>query len=349
MNRIVPLILALAVALGCAAFPPDPDRAAESLAGVRKAAAQGDAEALFKLGMLYDRGYDSILPDTARANEYYARAAAGGYAPAMGLLGFRLIRGEGIAADSARGVEMLRRGADMGDARALNNLGWWLTFRPGASAAERGEGLRCLRRAADAGHPVALASLGRAEEEGISGRPNPGRAAELYDSALSRGFSQAAAPLWRLRQESFAALQPDSALRLGRAYYLGAAPELGVALLEIAAGKGSADAMALLGDAAAKARGRAYNHTDAVRFYYLAARAGCAPAQFILAELLESFPDALDDIVDNDAAPASYDTTADAAPVPHADASYWRYRARIGGVVSAAEAEKLLYNGRTPR
>lgn len=348
MKRLIPLMLAVAATLGCAAWRPDPERAAVSLARVREAAARGDAEAMYRLGMLYDSGYDSIRPDTTRANEYYARAAEAGYAPAMGMLGFRLIRGEGVEADSARGMALLRRGSDLGDARALNNLGWILAFA-GESPAERTEGVRYLRRAADAGHPVALASLGRAAEEGVGMRRDTRRAAELYDSALQRGFAPAAAPLWRLREDSYSALPADSALALGRSFYLGAAPELGVALLGFAASKGSADAMALLGDAAAKARGREYSHTDAVRYYYRAARAGCAPAQFILSELLESFPDALDDIVADDAPPESYDTTADAAPVPHADADYWRYRARIGGVATAAAAEKMLYTGRSAR
>lgn len=330
MKWLIVSVLACA-AMMCAAFRPDPlgDRAAASLARVKAAADAGNAEALYRLGMLYDRGYDTIRPDTLLANTYYLRAADGCYAPAMGLLGFRMLTGEGATPrDTTAGLTLLRRGAEAGDARSLNNLGWLMLFGPASLHAPQ-EGIEMLQQAAEAGLPAAKASMGRACEEGIGTEADADRAAQWYAEALDAGFAPAAEGLWRLRSADYETLAADSALKVGLHYYLGAAPALGVAVLEMAASKGSAHAMALLGDAAAKARGREYGHDAAVRAYYRAARAGYAPAQFILAELLESFPDALQGIAGEEE--------------PREDAAYWRNLARAGGVASAAEAERRLY------
>ncbi|GHU35284.1 hypothetical protein AGMMS50256_30210 [Betaproteobacteria bacterium] len=53
---------------------------ARALARFREAAAQGNADALYMLGVMYEEGQGGLTPDKAQAREWYRRAAALGHA-----------------------------------------------------------------------------------------------------------------------------------------------------------------------------------------------------------------------------------------------------------------------------
>jgi TPR repeat protein len=64
------------------------------------------------------------------------------------------------------GFEWLRRAADLGDARAMTNLG--LVYEKGVgTAVDMAQAVQCYTRGADAGQPVAMTNLGRLYESGI--------------------------------------------------------------------------------------------------------------------------------------------------------------------------------------
>jgi hypothetical protein len=94
----------------------------------RKAAAQGVAEAQFKLGFAYAYGKAIngavVVPqDSARAVRWYRSAAEQGHAAAQNNLAFLYARGQGVPQDYAQAVAWYRKAAEQEDASAQNTLG----------------------------------------------------------------------------------------------------------------------------------------------------------------------------------------------------------------------------------
>ena len=87
----------------------------------------------------------------------------------------------------------------------------------------------------------------------------------------------------------------------------------------------------MLGDAYTRGLGVAYSHEKSLEYYLAAAIEGDPSAAFVISELLEIFPDALNDYLPEDA------TTESTNP------SYWREKAETGGVNSAEEAHQRLF------
>src|SRR5215831_11281964 len=86
-----------------------------------KAAAKGDASAMFNLGVLYHNG-QGVAQDYAKAREWYEKAAAKGNASAMFNLGVFYDHGFGVAQDYAKAREWYEKAAAKGNARARAHL-----------------------------------------------------------------------------------------------------------------------------------------------------------------------------------------------------------------------------------
>ena len=94
---------------------------------------------------------------------------------------------------------------------------------------------------------------------------------------------------------------------------------------------GSPRANALLGDAYSKGIGVPYNHQKSIDNFYKAALEGDPSAQFILAELLEIFPDILKN------------TTTEHLEEEFYLPSYWYARAAEAGITDSESAYQRLY------
>ena len=70
----------------------------EAAKWVRKAAKQGNAEAQYSLGLMYNNG-DGVTQDYQEALKWYRLAAEQGHAPAQNNLGVMYINGEGVTQD----------------------------------------------------------------------------------------------------------------------------------------------------------------------------------------------------------------------------------------------------------
>lgn len=93
-----------------------------NVAELRRAAEQGDPEAQFQLGGLYERG-NGVPEDVAEAAAWYRRAADQGYANAQFRLGFAYSNGEGVPLDDAESIAWFRRAAEQGHDAAQWMLG----------------------------------------------------------------------------------------------------------------------------------------------------------------------------------------------------------------------------------
>lgn len=331
---ILPLLLSAAMSASPA--PSSPAAEAQdsvftaALAALTARADSGESKAIFDLAGLYDRGYLSLEANPAEATRLYIRAAEAGYAPAQNFAGYRLISGIGLPADTLRGIYWLEKAALQGDPRACNNLGSLLAAGEIVEQ-DYAKAAYWLQKAAAEGVPTAQASLADLYKGGLGVERDTLRAVELYDAAIAGGLADAGLKLQAMMYPQWRQLPPAEAVALGRRYYSGVAPFVGVTLFEIAAegDNPSPDALALLADAYSRALGVDYDYNRSLSLYLQAARLGNGPAQFVIGELLQMFPDALEDF-----SPAPTDDERN----PY----YWLERAAAVGITDAALASRAL-------
>lgn len=254
-------------------------------------AASEDAKALYDLARLHETGYDSIPVDSTRSMGLYMLSANKGYAPARNYIGFRYYTGDGVRQDLDSALYWIRLAAEEGDITAAANLGYLLT---------EGEGVK------------------HQEDEAI----------KWLSVASEAGVNGAQIKLTELKEKEWKELPADTLLTTGIKYYVGKSPIVGTRMLELAAQKQNPKAMAVLGDAYSKGLGVPYNHQKSIDYFYEAAKMGEPSAQFIIAEMLEFFPDGIP--VD-----ASGEETG---------ADYWYEKAKEGGVTDSEKAYELLFS-----
>lgn len=281
---------------------------------ISRKAGEGDPEAIYRLSIIYEHGYDSIPADTARSVSLLREAARLGHAPAANYLGFLYSRGELLTqnADSAR--YWIARAAAAGDPKAANNLAYML-LEAGTPAADS-IALPYLAQAAEAGLPTAITTLANMYAAGRAVKPDTLRAVSLYDEAISLGFRDAELYLLNLKGPEWVRMNPADRLRTSLHYWRTGSALIGAELL---AGLPAPDAIigafrekgeeglrspaegltaeeagrayALLGHAYSHGAGVPYDHALANKYFIAASLLGDPAASFILAETLEIFPD----------------------------------------------------------
>lgn len=257
-----------------------------------------------------------------------AKALAGDL-ESMNYLGYLLISGaEGTGRDVDEGLGWLEKAAEAGDVKAVSNLGW-LYLQGELVEKDLGKAVEWISKAAGAGLPVAQSTLGDLYRDGTGVARDSLVADSLYREAFERGLADAGFKLYDLNEEHYASLPPAEKVKTGKYFYFSSIPSVGVRLFYMAADEGDSDALALLGDAYTRAVGVPYDHALSLKYYIEAARAGNPSAMFVLAELLDIFPDALKG---NEEWAAISD-----------DPSYWYERAAEAGVTDSVTATDLLF------
>ena len=89
----------------------------------QKLAKAGNANARFKIGIMYERGL-GVKKDDADAYKWYLQAAKQGHAEAQLGVGLMYKRGRGVSKDDAEALKWLRRSAEQGHANAQATLGF---------------------------------------------------------------------------------------------------------------------------------------------------------------------------------------------------------------------------------
>ena len=96
---------------------------ADFFAAKKAKALQGDADAQYMLGFMYDIGIIWAEQDYAAASSWYRKAAEQGHAAAQNSLGEMYDKGQGVAQDYGVAVSWYRTAADKGYDVAQYNLG----------------------------------------------------------------------------------------------------------------------------------------------------------------------------------------------------------------------------------
>ena len=150
-----------------------------------KAAEQGDADAQYKLGGMYDRG-EGVGEDDQQAVLWYRKAAEQGHAGAQNNLAVMYARGEGIAKDARQAVLWYRKAAEQGHALAQGNLGDM--YRRGEGVAEDArQAVLWYRKAAEQGQAVAQNNLGVMYRRGEGVAEDARQAVLWYRKAAEQG------------------------------------------------------------------------------------------------------------------------------------------------------------------
>ena len=297
MKSLQLFLLMAAALLAVVALRAMTPEARASFEAFERKAEGGDPEAMYRLSALLEKGYDSIAPDTLRSLSLLRRSASAGYAPAQNYLGYLYGEGRMVKADADSSRFWIMRAADAGDPKAAHNAAYMLLHPEGDGRDATADSLAVgyLRRAANTGLPQSQTLLADLYAEGRVLRADTARAVALYEKAIAHGFADA-----QLRLLNMMGLQwrrYDSAASLGEAlrYLNMGAPVIAVEFLRNIgpAAPETARAYALLGHAYSRGLGVGYDHAKANEYFARAAQLGDPSAQFILAETLEIFPDAL--------------------------------------------------------
>lgn len=99
------------------------DRAAAAIKEIRPLAANGDANAQYEMGFMYDRG-NGVPQDFKEAASWYSKAAEQGNASAQFYLGQMYDLGKGVAQDYKEAAMWYRKAAEQGVTMAQINLGF---------------------------------------------------------------------------------------------------------------------------------------------------------------------------------------------------------------------------------
>lgn len=125
----------------------------------QQAAKYHHEEALFNLGVSYDKGNGA--EDLKKALSFYKRAAALGHDGAQCNLGVNYLEGLGTRRNLTKGIEWMRKAARNGSVVAQYNLGMAYLDGEGVRPNKRNARL-WLQKAANQGHKKAVSALRRA-------------------------------------------------------------------------------------------------------------------------------------------------------------------------------------------
>ena len=253
-------------------------------------AEQGNAEAQFRLGVMYNVG-EGVPQDDAEAFKWYRLAAEKGNvwarvtlaricldperepvvraeacrtaaeqggAGAQSSLGYMYSTGEGVPQDDGEAVKWFRLAADQGNASAQSSLGYMYSTGEGVPQ-DDGEAVKWFRLAADQGNAWAQFSLGLTYYDGEGVPQDYGEAVKWYRLAADQGNASAQLNLGYMYSTGEGVPQDD-----GEA----------VKWYRLAADQGDASAQNNLGLMYAKGKGVPQNYIQAHMWLNLAGARG---------------------------------------------------------------------------
>lgn len=145
-----------------ATFSPDQLRAE---AAVRKAARAGNAEAQFRLGVMYGNG-DGVGLDYEQARAWFEKAIGQGHENATITLAWMYANGTGVGVDEGRARELYLQAARKGSAKAQYVVATMYRFAQYGLEKDMAQAVQWYVKAADQGMPTAQFALGKLLMEG---------------------------------------------------------------------------------------------------------------------------------------------------------------------------------------
>ncbi len=166
------------------------DISAEDLQAWHTQAAQGDATAQLKLGMIYHFG-NGVPQDYVKARQWYEKAVAQGDARAQVNLGWMYAQGQGVPQDYAKARRWYEKAAAQREVAAQVSLGLMYAYGEGVPQ-DYGKARRWYEEAAVQGDVQAQLNLGVLYSKGGHGVPQDyGKARQWNELAAVQGDMRA--------------------------------------------------------------------------------------------------------------------------------------------------------------
>ena len=157
----------------------------DSIEELKKRADAGDAEAMFKLGLMYAKG-EGVTLDIDKAREWWEKAADAGHAVAMFNLGVMYYKGIGVPVDKKEARKWWKKATDTGDTGAMLNLGW-MYYEGNTVSVDKDKAKELWEKAADAGNVDAMYNLGVMYDRDKSVPANKKEARKWWEKAADAG------------------------------------------------------------------------------------------------------------------------------------------------------------------
>lgn len=246
------------------------------VAELERLAAAGDGKAAYVLGDIHDQGQNGVARDLARALSWYRRGEDLGDGDALNNLGSMHHHGDLLEQDLVAARRYYERGAAAGCGVAMGNLGRLYLAGEGGLRRSPRRARRLLWRAVRRNDSNAMVTLGYAYSRGERGFPrNRVLALYCYRKGVRYGEAKAMSNL-AFQYWSGEVVRRDD----------GAAVEL----WRNAALQDHATALSMLGCAYEAGRGVGENLTEAIEHYIMARDAGDEDAEERIDALLEPHP-----------------------------------------------------------
>ena len=268
--------------------------AAEAEKWIRKAAEQGDADALQALqkieppsstseaAQLVDKGVEHHEnKEYEQAAECFRQAAEMGHAGAQSNLGVYYENGWGVPKDAAEAVKWFRAAAEQGHAVAQSNLGVYYENGWGVPK-DAAEAVKWFRAAAEQGNAGAQFNLGVCYGKGFGVEQDVAEAVKWWRKAAEQGHADALQALQKIEQPSPTS-EAAQLVDKGVEHHENKEYEQAAECFRQAAEQGHAVAQSNLGVYYENGWGVPKDAAEAVKWYRAAAEQGNAGAQFNLA------------------------------------------------------------------
>ncbi|GEM_PF-629499 len=238
----------------------------DEIISTRSKAEQGDPQAQFSIGRLYDKG-TGVKQNYAEAAKWYRLSATQGFATAQASLGIMYMLGQGVIQDDNEAIRWVRLAANQGLAPAQYLLGLMYENGQGVTQNEV-EAVKWYRLSADQGNALGQYNLAQAYSFGKGVTQNDAEAFRLYMLSATKGNADAQASVgWMYTTGKGITKNHVESLKW---YHL-------------SADQGNAFSQNSLGAMYEYGIGVVQNYTEAVKWYRLAADQGKDLAQINLA------------------------------------------------------------------
>jgi len=157
---------------------------------------QGDADAQYAMGTLYESGL-GVQRDLGQARRWYQMAAVQGLPAAQNNLARMLSLGEGVPKDQARAITLWRDAAKRGNAQAQYNLGF-AYYNGDGLPKDSASAVSWFESAASQGLPQAQYALGEMTLNGVGVTANRRAAGRWFQLAAASGYGPAQTRLTEL-------------------------------------------------------------------------------------------------------------------------------------------------------
>ncbi len=177
-----------------------------NLADLQAKVAKDDPRAEYDLGRAYQLGNEGVPKDFAKAAELYRKAAALGDAKAMFNLGYMYHFGQGMPVDDATAEQWFQKAADKGLPAAQLQVGLSFYYGENGLKQDYNTAAKYLLMAAQPSNPPAVSSpaanaLAYLFENGTGVAQNSQQAIFWYTQAAGAGFGKAMGNLGRVYAE----------------------------------------------------------------------------------------------------------------------------------------------------